>query len=62
MARPVQYYTCNVRYLCTSAALKWPPLDVAVGNPVNPSFIPIEYLGYGQRMTFKERLANTLMM
>ncbi len=59
---PVLYGLCDIPLFIFFAALKWPPLDVAVGNPVNPSFIPIEYLGYGQRMTFKERLANTLMM
>ncbi len=52
-------------YLCIFAskpALKWPMIDMAVGNPTNPSYIPIEYLNLGQRMSFIERVYNTLFL
>jgi hypothetical protein len=32
----------------------------AVGNPTNPAFIPNVLLPYGNRMTFYERLQNTI--
>jgi len=32
----------------------------AMGNPTNPAFIPDALLPYGNRMTFYERLQNTL--
>ena len=37
-------------------------IDMAVGNPTNPSYIPIEYLNLGQRMSFIERVYNTLFL
>ncbi len=44
-----------------TSGLKWAPLDEALGNPSNPSYIPTEYvLSFGQHMSFKQRLLNTL--
>ena len=41
---------------------RWPIGDIAVGNPVNPSYIPNEILfDYGQEMTFKQRFISTVM-
>jgi hypothetical protein len=34
--------------------------EAAVGIPTNPAFIPELMLSYGNRMTFYERLQNTL--
>jgi hypothetical protein len=33
----------------------------AVGIPTNPAFVPDLFLPYGNRMTFYERLQNTLL-
>jgi len=31
-----------------------------MGNPIDPSYIPVELFNFGQRMSFLERTANTL--
>ncbi len=36
-------------------------LDIAMGNPTNPAYIPIELLNYSQHMTFLQRVVNTLV-
>ena len=34
-------------------------LDMSVGNPTNPAYIPIELFGFSEEMSFPERLINT---
>lgn len=41
-------------------ALRSPITDAAMGNPTNPAYLPIVVLNYGQRMSFSERVVNTL--
>ena len=41
-------------------ALRWAPIDVAMGNPTNPAYLPIELLEYGPIMSLKERVINTI--
>jgi hypothetical protein len=31
-----------------------------MGNPVNPSYMPLPFFGFSQEMTFQQRLVNTL--
>ncbi len=44
----------------SQTGLKWVPLDDALGNPSNPSYIPTQYTNFGQQMSFYQRLINTL--
>jgi len=37
-----------------------PRIDMAMGSPTNPSFIPLELFDFSQQMTFMQRLKNTL--
>ncbi|XP_011707628.1 PREDICTED: UDP-glucuronosyltransferase 1-9-like [Wasmannia auropunctata] len=37
-------------------------LNEVSGNPMNPAYIPSMFSSYGQRMNFKERLTNFLLM
>lgn len=37
-----------------------PYVDIALGNPVNPSFVPMEdMVAFGNKLSFKERFINT---
>ena len=41
---------------------RWPIADIAVGNPLNPAYIPNEILfDHGQEMSFSQRFISTLM-
>ncbi|XP_063221113.1 UDP-glycosyltransferase UGT5-like [Bacillus rossius redtenbacheri] len=44
----------------TSAAMPW--TDGWFGNPGNPSHVPVNLLGHADRMTFWERLVNTVFL
>lgn len=44
----------------TSAPFIFPWIASAVGNPINPSYMPIPLLPYSQEMNFKERFLNTI--
>lgn len=37
-----------------------PLIDLALGNPTNPSYIPLELFDYGPEMSLWERTLNTL--
>ena len=39
---------------------RMPVVDLAVGNPTNPSYIPLELFNFGTKMSFWERTVNTL--
>ncbi|TRY74075.1 hypothetical protein TCAL_06710 [Tigriopus californicus] len=43
-------------------ATRIPAYDFLMGNPVNPSYIPVEFLNYSQEMTFLQRVLNTLVL
>ncbi|KZC13026.1 PREDICTED: UDP-glucuronosyltransferase 2A3-like [Dufourea novaeangliae] len=45
--------------MMTSSFFDW--LEDVTGNPHNPSFMPGLFSPYGQRMTFRERLMNTML-
>ena len=36
------------------------PIEEALGNPTNPSYIPNLMLDFGSEMNFRERLLNTM--
>ena len=39
---------------------RMPVVDLAMGNPANPSYIPLELFDFGPEMTLWERTLNTL--
>eukprot|EP00095_Tigriopus_kingsejongensis_P011466 maker-scaffold582_size130280-snap-gene-0.21 protein:Tk11466 transcript:maker-scaffold582_size130280-snap-gene-0.21-mRNA-1 annotation:"udp-glucuronosyltransferase 2c1" len=39
-------------------ATRFPSVDLAMGNPINPSYIPLELLNYSQEMSFPQRVVN----
>ena len=48
-----------VLYSTGQASIPW--LDNAMGQPHNPSFMPLALLEYGNEMTFFERLKNSIV-
>jgi len=36
-------------------------MDIIMGNPTDPAYIPFEYINFGQKMTFLQRVVNTLI-
>merc|ERR1712150_191287 len=47
--------------LFSTGQVSIPWIDAAMGQPHNPSFMPIALLGYGSDMSFLQRLKNTVV-
>lgn len=50
----------KVPTVALSSAVLFSTVNDRFGNPANPAHVPNPFLGYGSRMTFTERLFNTL--
>ncbi|XP_063244123.1 UDP-glycosyltransferase UGT5-like isoform X2 [Bacillus rossius redtenbacheri] len=52
----------NASLVGISSSVLMPWANERFGNPDDPSYIPVHFTGYTDRMTFSERLANTLIL